>query len=103
MTGVYSDKLLRAVSAGDEQLLGVRLGKLCVKANLPASYVAIALECSRMSIHTWFRGGGMRESKRRYVEALMRLIEKDMEEGLLPARSVSDAKKYFEAILGIKI
>lgn len=84
-------------------MLGVQLGRLCVEANLPAAYVAKALETSRISVYNWFRGRGIREGKRKTIEVFMDLVRQDMKSGYLPAQTVIDAKAYIESMIGVKI
>lgn len=103
MPRTYGDKLLLQLQQADGTLLGVRLGRLCVEANLPVVYVAEALSVSRNTVHLWFRGQMMYEDKRKVVEAFMHLVEQDMKSGLLPARSLKHAKTYIEEMLGRKI
>lgn len=98
----YSDKLLRGLHTG-EDTVGTRLAKLCIKTKLPARYVAVALEVSRMTVHTWFRGGPIRPKKHALIEAFIRLIKIDLDEGRLPARNLKDAKQYLESMVGKKI
>jgi hypothetical protein len=99
----YSDNFLRSLAEGDPNSLGIRLGRLCVDANIPAAYVAVALECSRMTVYSWFRGGGVSEKKRRVVEAFMALVEEDVRNKNLPCRNVSDAKNYIQSMLGVTV
>lgn len=96
----YSYEFLLALKDADPTRLGVRLGRLCVEANLPAAYVAKALEVSRMTVYSWFRGQGVNERKRAVVEAFMTLVEKDMDADKLPAASLFDAKRYIEGMIG---
>jgi hypothetical protein len=96
----YGDKFLVALKDGDPNRLGVRLGRLCVEANIPAAYVAKALETSRTTVYAWFRGQGIREEKRNRIEAFISLIERDMADGVLPARNSLDAKIYIAQMLG---
>jgi hypothetical protein len=103
MPRTYGDKLLLQLQQADSNLLGVQLGRLCVEANLPVAYVAAALEVSRNTVHLWFRGQVMHESKRKVVEAFMYLIEQDMKNGGLPATSMKQAKAYVEEMIGRKI
>ena len=63
MPRTYSEKFLKELMVADPSSIGVRLGRLCVDANLPAAYVAMALECSRMTVYSWFRGRGVSEKK----------------------------------------
>jgi hypothetical protein len=96
----YGDKFLVALKDGDPIRLGVRLGRLCVEANIPAAYVAKALDTSRTTVYAWFRGQGIREEKRSRIEAFISLIERDMADGVLPARNSLDAKIYIGQMLG---
>lgn len=99
----YSDKFIMELSKIGSDNIGVQLGKLCVEANIPATYVAVALETSRMSVHSWFRGQEIRKSKHKLISAFMNLVKQDMRQGRLPAKSHIDAKDYIEEMLGIKI
>lgn len=99
----YSDKFIMELSKIGSDNIGVQLGKLCVEANIPATYVAVALETSRMSIHSWFRGQEIRKSKHKLISAFMNLVKQDMRQGRLPAKSHIDAKDYIEEMLGIEI
>ena len=103
MPRTYSDKFLIQLQQADPALLGVRLGRLCVEANLPVAYIAPALEVSRNTVHLWFRGQVMHESKRKVVEAFMYLVEEDMKNGILPASNLKRAKAYVEGMIGRKI
>jgi hypothetical protein len=103
MPRTYSDKFLIQLQQADSSLLGVRLGRLCVEANLPVAYVAPAVEVSRNTLHLWFRGQVMHEQKRKIVEAFMYLVEQDMKNGILPASNTKRAKAYVEEMIGRKI
>ena len=96
----YGDKFLVELKDGDPNRLGVKLGRVCVEANLPAAYVAKALGTSRTTVYAWFRGQGIREEKRTRIEAFIYLIEEDMKQGTLPARNSLDAKIYISHMLG---
>lgn len=99
----YSEEFLLDLQRADPTRLGVQLGRLCVEANLPAAYVARALETSRMTVYKWFRGCGVREDKRKTIEVFMDLVRQDMKKGLLPAPTMFDAKRYIEEMVGITI
>ncbi len=103
MPRTYGDKLLLQLQQADPTLLGVRLGRLCVEANLPVVFVAEALDVARNTVHLWFRGRMMYEAKRKVVEAFIHLVEEDMKSGKLPARNLKDAKTYIEEMIGRKI
>ncbi|NBS71410.1 hypothetical protein EBT31_21235 [bacterium] len=103
MARPYSQKFLLELYGNTSDGLGVQLAKLCVKANLPATYVAVACETTRTSIYSWFRGQGIREKKHNLVKSFIALVESDMANGVLPAKSTEEAKKYIEAMLGVTL
>jgi hypothetical protein len=95
----YSNRFLLTLSKPDAIMTGQQLAKLCVEANLPASYVCKVFNISRMALHTWFRGGPIRPKRMQLVDAFMSLVEKDMKAGLLPARNLVEAKNYIEDMI----
>lgn len=96
----YDHKFLLELQKADPNRLGVKLGRVCVEANLPAAYVARVLETSRTTVYSWFRGQGIREERRTRVETFIDLIEKDMRERVLPAKTIIDAKLYLRELSG---
>lgn len=100
MSRSYSQDFRLALYKLDSTKPGVALGIACVEANLPAKYVAPVLGVSRMSIHGWFRGTAIRKKHLETVQALIRIIQKDTEEGVLPARTVADAKAWLRSVIG---
>jgi len=94
-----SPELLKRLENAEETL-GVSLAKLCVKARLPILYVAVMLGVSRMTLHTWFRGGSIRDSRTTKIKAFMQLINDDIRDGLLPKRTLDETKEYAEAFSG---
>jgi len=100
MPRTYGDKLLLHLQQADVSLLGVKLGRLCVDANLPVAYVSAAVGASRNTVHLWFRGQAMQEQRRKVVEAFMYLVEQDMKNGTLPATNTKAAKTYVEGLIG---
>lgn len=103
MPRTYSEKFLQELTDADPNRLGVCLGRLCVEMNLPATYVATALNVSRMTVYSWFRGRGVSESKRALVETFMKLVKDDAKAGILPASNMAEAKTYIQEMLGISI
>lgn len=99
----YDYKFLLELQRADPNRLGVKLGRVCVEANFPAAYVSKVLDTSRTTIYAWFRGQGIREEKRTKVEAFIDIVEKDMKSGLLPARTMIDAKLYLRHLSGGKV
>tara|TARA_R110000803_G_scaffold104951_1_gene173180 strand:- start:1196 stop:1504 length:309 start_codon:yes stop_codon:yes gene_type:complete len=98
MARPYSDKLLIHLSNADPERVGVQLAKLCVEAKLPATSIAEYFNVSRMAVHGWFRGKYIREKKCINIRKLMRKIQKDLDDGELPTKTQSLAKKYLEDI-----
>lgn len=100
----YSEKFLRELQAANPQeSLGVKLGLLCIENNLSAAHVAVALDVTRTTMYSWFRGQGIREGKRRHVEAMISVIQKDVKDGRLPVPNSEGSKQYVSEIAGVKI
>lgn len=99
----YGHKFLLHLQNTDAVLLGTRLGRVCVEANLPASYIARVLQVSKTTIYKWFRGQGVRESKRLAVETLLHLLEEDMAAGKLPVQTTGAARLYLAELSGVDI
>lgn len=100
MARPYGDKFLIALERSTANTLGLQLAKLSVKANLPATMVAVALEVSSTTVYKWFRGQGVREHKRKAVEVFMDLLKEDLANGILPVKDVNAAAAYMESMLG---
>ena len=93
----YSDNLLRAVlGARSTSPLGMRLGRACAEAELPAVYVAQVLGVTRMTVHNWFRGGVIRKSRVEKLIVFMKLVQEDMAKGVLPKKNLADARAYLQ-------
>jgi len=103
MARSYSAKFLTELQSNDSDGLGVQLAKLCTTAGIPAAYVAAAVKTSRVTVYGWFRGQGVREKNRPRVEALIALLRKDFDEGILPIDSPLEAKRYIEQLAGVQI
>jgi transcriptional regulator with XRE-family HTH domain len=52
----YSQRLIEQNGKADEHLLGVRLGRACIKHQLPVSAVAREFKVSRQTVYNWFSG-----------------------------------------------
>jgi hypothetical protein len=103
MARPYGQKFLLALQKTKLDLLGIRLAKLCVKANLPATLVAVALETTPTTVYSWFRGQGVREKKRKDVELFMDLLQEDLNKKNLPVATIEDAAEYISNLLGVKV
>lgn len=52
----YSAKLVALNQQADKSNLGVRLGRACIKKDIPVAAVANALGVSRQTLYNWFMG-----------------------------------------------
>lgn len=52
----YTVSLVRANKAAPSHMLGVRLGRACIKAGVPVIQVAMDFEVSRTAVYAWFCG-----------------------------------------------
>jgi hypothetical protein len=100
MARPYGEKFLIALGKVEADTLGLQMAKLCVKANIPATAVAAALEVSATTVYKWFRGQGIREHKRKAVEVFIDLLKEDFANGVLPATDSKAAVSYIESMIG---
>lgn len=56
MSQGYSLKLRDLNLKASSKLLGVRLGRVCIKHDVPAAVVAERMGVSRQTVYNWFRG-----------------------------------------------
>jgi hypothetical protein len=103
MPRTYSDKFIKAVKDANPNRTGTALAHACINANLPAKYVAEALEVTRMSVYSWFRGKPVRDKNRQVIEVFTDLVESDTAKGILPAQNLAEAKAYIESMIGRSI
>jgi hypothetical protein len=103
MPRTYSKELIDLVKNSNPNKTGIALASACIKANLPAKYVAAALKVTRMTLYSWFRGKPIREKNRIVAEVFTDLVESDTAKGLLPAKNTAEAKAYLEDMIGQKI
>lgn len=103
MARPYSEKYLLELNKLNPDRLGVRLAKLCVKANLPMLYVADVFNISRMSVHNWFRGRAIRDKNASKVERFIELVQRDLDADVLPAITFKQAKQYLSQKINEKI
>jgi len=106
MPRLYSNELIKSVEKryhSHPLLLTACFARACIKANLPAMYVAAALRVTRMTVHNWFRGSPLRDKNNKLVEVFTDLVESDLAKSILPAKSYSEARAYLEDMTGRKI
>ena len=100
MPRTYSQQFIEGLENANPQRAGIALAQACVKGNLPAKYVAYALEVTRMTVFSWFRGAHIRHKNLLKIEAITDLIESDTAKGILPAKNTAEAKAYLEDMVG---
>jgi DNA-binding transcriptional regulator YiaG len=52
----YTARLIQKNKEASGRSLGVKLGRLCIKHDMPVSEVAITLGASRQTVYNWFTG-----------------------------------------------
>jgi hypothetical protein len=65
--------------------------------------VAVALETTKTTVYSWFRGQGVREEKRKTVETFIQLMQEDLEKEVLPAKTMKDARQYIHQVTGLTV
>lgn len=70
----YSQRLIDANKKASVKLLGVALGRLCIKQDIPVMLVAQELGVSRATIYNWFWGASAPDNKR--SERIVLLMQK---------------------------
>jgi hypothetical protein len=103
MSRPYSEAFLLELHRANPNKAGIALALACVNANLPAKYVAEALEVTRMTVFSWFRGKPIRHNNLLKIETFTDLVESDTAKGILPAKNTAAAKAYIEEMIGRKI
>jgi hypothetical protein len=75
MAIMYSEKFRLELNKFNSNLIGVKLAKLCVKADVPPIEVAEKCNVSRLTVYTWFRGGPIRSRNLEKVKILIKELE----------------------------
>lgn len=70
----YSMITAEAIKNANSTLLGVQLGRICLKNNIPVKDVAEFFNVSRMTVYNWFKGEVIVSGK--YADRMTKLIEK---------------------------
>lgn len=101
MSRPYSESFLIELYKSDpNRRSGIALALACVKANLPAKYVAWSLDVTRMTVFSWFRGKPIRHKNLLKVETFTDLVESDITKGILPVKNIAAAINYLETTVG---
>lgn len=74
MTVGYSLITVNEIRNANPNLLGVKLGKVCIKNNIPVKDVAEFFGVTRMTVYNWFKGKVVVSGK--HAERMLKLIDK---------------------------
>lgn len=74
MTVGYSLITVNEIQNANPNLLGVKLGKVCLKNNIPVKDVAEFFGVTRMTVYNWFKGKVVVSGK--HAERMLKLIDK---------------------------
>jgi predicted DNA-binding protein YlxM (UPF0122 family) len=69
----YSQKLAEVNAEADAKMLGVRLGRLCIKQGISVMEIATHLKISRTAVYNWFTG--LNEVSSKYEQEVKNLID----------------------------
>lgn len=70
----YSTLTVREVEEANPNLLGVKLGRICIKRDIPVKDVAEYFGVSRVTVYSWFRGTTVVSGK--HADKMQKLIAK---------------------------
>ena len=74
MNNRYSLNIMLSNQQADQSLIGVKLGKKCIKSGVPVAEVASRLGVSRQTVYNWFVGAY--EPKPEVALAISQLLRK---------------------------
>ena len=103
MARPYSEQFILGLNHANPKRIGIKLAKVCVKAHFPIIYIADTFNVTRMSIHSWFRGGAVRDKNNTRIEIFIDLVEEGLANGSLPALNAPHAKTYLESEIKPKL
>jgi len=94
----YSTELIDKLTLTRHKSLGMELGAVCVKAEIPASYIAKVFGVTRMTIHSWFRGGAIYRHRTIRISDAIQIIREDLEAGKLPLSKAEGESQWLGQI-----
>lgn len=74
MSKGYSTLTVQEIEDANQNLLGVKLGKICVNKDIPVTDVADFFGVSRVTVYAWFRGKTVVSGK--HADKMQKLINK---------------------------
>ena len=91
MTG-YSNRMYTAVKLAPKGRLGVRLGAVCIDAQIPVQIVAQWMGITRQGIYFWFIGETeVAERHHKKVERIIQVLTLALDEKALPAKDLAES------------
>lgn len=69
----YTIRIAEAINNADGSLIGVKLGRLCIKHDVPVSKVASYLGVTRQTVYYWFTGKSQPQAS--FADAVVRLTQ----------------------------
>lgn len=69
----YTIRVAEAINNADGSLVGVQLGRLCIKHDIAVSQVARDLGVTRQTVYSWFSGKS--EPQAYYATSVRRMIQ----------------------------
>ena len=72
MSKGYSTLTVREIQEANPTLLGVKLGRICVKKDIPVIDIADYFGVSRVTVYSWFRGKAVVSGK--HADKMHKLI-----------------------------
>lgn len=100
----YDKDRAATLMAYDGDDLGLRLGSVALRANLPLTYMAAMFGLTRNSVGRWYMGGNVAAKHRALAETLIQVFEGELRAGSdLPARNLKAAREYLESLRGIGV
>lgn len=70
----YSTLTVQEIEEANPNLLGVQLGRICVKRDIPVTDVAEYFGVSRVTVYSWFRGKAVVSGK--HADKMQKLVAK---------------------------
>jgi len=74
MPNGYSITTAHAINQANPKLLGVQLGRACLKNNISVKDVADFFGVTRMTVYNWFKGSVIVSGK--YADKMQKLLNK---------------------------
>jgi len=74
MSTGYASGFINEVKASDKSKIGVQLGKICIKKEIPVTDIAQFFNVSRVTVYSWFRGTS--NVSEQHWEKMQKLIDK---------------------------